>query len=250
MELCGKNILVSGGSRRLGLAMAHAFADRGGRIAVTVRGGAADLRDALDRLPEGACAISADLSTVAGIDGAVPAAEAALGGPVDILINNAAAFSFDRLETVTVAGMEETFRVSLVAPVALTRDVTRHDRPAAGLIINILDYKIHNPFPDFLSYTLAKYGLAGFTQIAARQLAPRWRVCGIAPGYTLPGPEQPEAEFLSGRDAVPLLRGSRPGDIAAAALYLAESDAVTSQVLTVDGGAHMRSQERDFLFGG
>ena len=250
MDLKGKNVLISGGSRRIGLALAQAFAAQGATIATTVRGGDADRQQALDRLPKGSKAVSADLSTQAGIDGAVPEAEEALGGTVDILVNNAAAFSFDRLESVTVADMEETLRVSLIAPVALTRDVTRHARSEAGLIINILDYKIHNPFPDFLSYTLAKYAMAGFTQVAARQLAPQWRVCAIAPGYTLPGPDQAEAEFLAGHDKTPLERGSSLHDITAAALYLAQADAVTAQVLTVDGGAHMRSQERDFLFGG
>jgi NAD(P)-dependent dehydrogenase (short-subunit alcohol dehydrogenase family) len=251
MALNGRRALITGGNRRLGLELAKALAEAGARVAFTFRGEASRAATALKVLPPGSQAIAADLTDLERLEGIVIATEQALGGPLDILVNSAAVFEYDTLKSVTASSFSRHLEVNVMAAVLLTRFVTRHpSRDESGLILNILDYKLHNPFPDFLSYTLTKYTMHGFTQVAARDLAPNWRVCAIAPGYTLAGPEQSPAHFARTHDSVPLKRGSTPADIGQAAVYLAEAQKVTAQVLTVDGGAHMLAQDRDFMFSG
>ena len=249
MALNGRRALITGGNRRLGLVIARALASAGAQVAFTYRGHASRARSALDVLPAGSQAIPADLSDLGSLESVVLSAESALGGAVDILVNNAAMFEYDTIATVTPSTIEAHFQTNVIAAVLLTRFVVRHTtRSEAGLILNMLDYKIHNPFPDFLSYTLTKYAMEGFTRLAARELAPRWRVCGLAPGYTLAGPEQSPEDFARTHDNVPLKSGSTPGDVAQAAVFLAEAPRITAQILTVDGGAHMLAQDRDFMF--
>lgn len=249
MALTGQRALITGGNRRLGFEIARALAAAGAHVAFTFRGDNSRAAPALNALPPGSKAIPADLSDLCSLESVVLATERALGGPVDILVNNAAAFEHDTISSVTASSLRTHFQVGVDAGVLLTRFVTRHvSRSEPGLILNMLDYKIHNPFPDFLSYTLTKYAMYGFTQVAARDLAPRWRVCALAPGYTLAGPEQSPEDFARTHDNVPLKSGSTPADIGQAAVFLAQAPRITAQVLTVDGGAHMLAQARDFLF--
>lgn len=245
--LNSKRVLITGGNRRLGLAIAEAMALTGARVGFTYRGDNSRAANALSRLPSNSVAISADLDNADLIDQVVVDAEIALGGPIDILINNAAAFEYDTIDSVTADSLQLHLQVGLIAPVLLTRYVTRHKkRDQSGLIINVLDYKLINPFPDYLSYSLAKFGLEGFTRTAARELAPRWRICGIAPGYTLQAPDQNPQHFADTRDQVPLKRGPRARDVAEAIIYLANAQTITGQTLYVDGGAHMLAQQGDF----
>jgi hypothetical protein len=79
-------------------------------------------------------------------------------------------------------------------------------------------------------------------------LAPRFRVCAIAPGHTLPGPGESDEHFATVHDRTPLDRGSTPEDIANAAAFLLASPAITGQTLIVDGGAFMRPAGRDTAF--
>jgi len=124
-------------------------------------------------LLNGSQAIGADLADLEKLESVVIATEQALAGHVDILVNSAAVFEYDTLKSVSASSLGRHLEVNVTAAVLLTRFATRHtSRNEPGLILNILDYKIHNPFPDFLSYTLTKYAMHGFTQVAA---------CGFGP---------------------------------------------------------------------
>ena len=247
MELSNKRVFVTGGNRRLGLSIAEALGKAGGKIAITYRGDRVRAADALSRIPNEPKAIYVNLDEPDSLERAVIDAENALGGPMDILVNNAAAFEYDTIASVTADNLALHLQVGLIAPVLLTRYVTRHNnRDNVGLILNVLDYKLLNPFPDFLSYSLAKFGLEGFTRLAARDLAPNWRVCGVAPGYTLKAAAQAPEHFADTHDQVPLQRGPKPEDITEAIIYLASAPAITGQTLFVDGGASMMAQEGDF----
>ena len=247
MNLNHKRVLITGGNRRIGLDVGEMLGKAGAKIGFTYRGDKSRASDALSRLPGDAVAIPTDLCEAHKIEQLVLDAESALGGPIDILINNAAAFEYDTLYSVTSETLSTHIQTGLIAPVLLTRYVTRHPhRDQMGLIINMLDYKIINPFPDYLSYSLAKFGLEGFTRLTARHLAPRWRVCGIAPGYTLKAPDEDPQHFTETRDKVPLGRGPRSTDIGEAIIFLANAPTITGQTLYLDSGAHMMAQERDF----
>lgn len=167
-----------------------------------------------------------------------------------MLVNSASLFEWDDIATVTKEMLAKHAEANLFGPVLLVRqmfeassDLTR------GLIVNMLDQKLFNPNPDHLSYSLSKYALQGFTTLMARRLAPRFRVCGIAPGYTLPNVGGgDEGRFEEKHDDTPLRRGPTPDDIAGACRYLLDAPAVTGQTLIVDGGAYMRPAARDFGF--
>jgi NAD(P)-dependent dehydrogenase (short-subunit alcohol dehydrogenase family) len=110
---------------------------------------------------------------------------------------------------------------------------------AQGLVVNLLDQRVHKLTPEFASYTIAKMGLWALTQTAAQGLAPRVRVNGIGPGPTLQGARQTVAQFGQQRASTILQRGANPDDITAALGYFLDAKAVTGQMLSVDGGQHL-----------
>jgi NAD(P)-dependent dehydrogenase (short-subunit alcohol dehydrogenase family) len=122
------------------------------------------------------------------------------------------------------------------------------DRGARGCVINLLDQKLVNPNPDYLSYTLSKAALAAATPMLALALAPALRVCSVSPGLTLPSGPMSEAEFARAHRMTPLQRASTPADLARAVRFLLESPAITGVDLLVDGGQHLLAQPRDVMF--
>lgn len=117
-----------------------------------------------------------------------------------------------------------------------------------GVIVNILDQKLANTNPDFLSYSLSKYGLAGLTNMLAMALGPKIRVCGVSPGLSLPSGDQTDSQFAAVHRRTPLDRGSTPRDVADAVRYLVGAQAVTGETILVDGGQHLVRSERDVMF--
>ncbi|MEK9899494.1 MAG: SDR family oxidoreductase, partial [Rhodospirillaceae bacterium] len=139
--------------------------------------------------------------------------------------------------------------VNLRAPAILSRAFAAQvPEEGDGVIVNILDQKLVNPNPDFLSYTLSKHGLAALTEMTAVSFGPHVRVCAVAPGLTLPSGDQPRDQFEAVHGRTPLARGSRPEDIAGAVLYLADARAVTGETILVDGGQHLVPSARDVMF--
>ena len=118
-----------------------------------------------------------------------------------------------------------------------------------GLVVNLLDSKLAAPNPDFLSYTLSKQALAGFTELAARALAPKGiRVNGIAPSLMLRSPGQTDENFERVHSRNPLGRGVDPADVAAAIRYLASARTITGEVIVIDGGQRFLPPPRDVQF--
>ena len=172
-----------------------------------------------------------------------------MGKPLDILINNASVFEYDRLETVTLDSWDRHINSNLRAPVLLTQAFAaqvpesgvdaRGEPVATSAVINMLDQRVRKLTPEFTSYSIAKYGMWGFTQMAARGLAPKTRVNAIGPGPTMIGARQSEKHFANQRAGTVLERGSNPEEIVAAMNYLLDSPATTGQLLCVDGGQHL-----------
>jgi NAD(P)-dependent dehydrogenase (short-subunit alcohol dehydrogenase family) len=114
--------------------------------------------------------------------------------------------------------------------------------------VNLLDQKLWNLNPDYFSYTLSKAALEVASRMLAVSLAPKVRVCGVAPGLVL-GSEFIGPDQLARLHAGTLLgHGATPADIAAAVRYLLEAPAVTGTTLLVDGGQHLQPAARDFAF--
>jgi NAD(P)-dependent dehydrogenase (short-subunit alcohol dehydrogenase family) len=172
-----------------------------------------------------------------------------LHGPLTCLINNASVFYYDDIASVSWESLHDHLASNLVAPVILCRDFVRQFEAAGdGCIINILDQKIANLNPDFLSYTLGKVGLSGLTETLAMALAGRIRVCGIAPGLALISGKQTQASFESAWHSPPLRRSTTPDEIAICVQYILASPSMTGNTIFLDGGESLAGRARDVAF--
>jgi NAD(P)-dependent dehydrogenase (short-subunit alcohol dehydrogenase family) len=169
---------------------------------------------------------------------------------VRLLVNNAARFSPDELGAFDPDELDAHMAVNLRAPILLTQEFARRHRSGAdALIVNLLDSKLAAPNPDFLSYTLSKQALAGFTELSARALAPHGiRVNGIAPALMLRSSGQTVENFERVHARNPLRRGVEPADVVSAVRYFVSARAVTGEVALVDGGQRFAPPERDVQF--
>ena len=235
-----RTAVVTGASRRIGRAVAEALLVDGWTVV-------AHVHHAGDDVPAGAVAIVADLADEDCAD-RIFAGAAGLG-PVRLLVNNAARFAPDGLGTFDAKELDAHIAVNLRAPVLLTEALAARHEGGDALVVNLLDAKLAAPNPDFLSYTLSKQALAGFTELGARALARKGiRVNGIAPALMLRSPGQEEQNFSAMHAFNPLARGVQPDDVVAALRYLIAAKAVTGQVLTIDGGQRFWGLPRDVQF--
>jgi NAD(P)-dependent dehydrogenase (short-subunit alcohol dehydrogenase family) len=243
-------VLVTGGAKRLGRAVVLKAAEHGWNVAIHYASSAAEAETTADEvrgLGRASALIAADLALEAGT--LVGKAAELASAPMSALVNCAALFDHDVVETFTPELAERQMRLNAFAPVTLANALAAQlPAGATGAVVNFLDYKLAQPYPDHFSYTLSKYALAGATELLARALAPRVRVNAVAPAYALPSPGQSEADFQRLHADTPLAYGATPEDVAAATLYLLEARAVTGQTIYVDAGLRFRSRDKDFAF--
>jgi pteridine reductase len=229
-----KLALVTGGRRRLGAAIATRLESGGWTVARH------------SHVDDGSGAFVADLAD--------PAAAAALIGEITdrhgaapaLLVNNAAIFDWDDAYSADAASLAHHHAINAAAPVLLILALVRAG--GGGAVVNILDQRVRNPNGDQLSYTLSKTALAGATRTLAAALAPGWRVNAVAPGLTLPTSDYDADQLARLALAMPLARLPTPADVADAVAFLADATAITGQTLFVDGGASLKSFDRDFMF--
>ncbi len=242
---------VTGGARRIGRSIALALARDGWDVAIHYNrseDGALATARAIEALGRRAVALAGDLADEAAVRTLLVRCAEALG-PVNCLVNNASLFEYDAAESFDTGLFARTMRVNVAAPVLLAVALAAQLPPGArGVVINLLDQKLFNPNPDFLSYTLSKSALKEATTLLATALAPQVRVVGVAPGITLVSGEQSEASFAAAHKKTPLGRSSTPEDIAQAVVFAARAQAITGSTLLVDGGQHLVPSERDVMF--
>jgi NAD(P)-dependent dehydrogenase (short-subunit alcohol dehydrogenase family) len=243
-------VLVTGGAQRIGRAIALHLAQQGFAVAVHYRHSAgraeATVTD-LRRAGGVAQAFAADLADESQCNALLPAVHQAFGR-IDAVVNNASLFAYDDVAGFSVAAMEAHWRANTAPAILLARALHAGVGPSGGCVVNLLDQKLWNPNPDYLSYTLSKAALQAATTLLAQALAPRVRVCGVAPGVTLLSGEMSGAEFAASHRMTPLERSSTPEDVARAVHYLLTAPAVTGTTLLVDGGQHLQAQGRDVMF--
>jgi hypothetical protein len=244
--------LVTGAARRLGREIARELAAHGWDLALHYRSSAAEASAAaaeVDTLGAAAHAFEADLEDEAACRALVPVVVSHFGG-LQAVVNNASLFEHDDAATFGYAAMERHGRANVGAPVLLAQALHEHLRAAGGegCVVNLLDQKLWNPNPDHLSYTLSKAALECATTLLAQALAPAVRVCGVAPGLTLPSGPMTVDEYERAALLTPLRRSSAGPDIARAVRFLLESPAITGTTLLVDGGQHLAPQPRDPYF--
>ena len=244
-------VLVTGAAQRIGREISQHLATHGWRVAVHYRSSGAAAAQTVAAIREAggvAMAFAADLADEAACEGLLPAVVQGYGR-VDAVVNNASLFEYDDVASFSAQRMEAHWRANTMPAIVLARALHGLVGEAVtGCVINILDQKLWNPNPDYLSYTLSKAALEAANTLLAQALAPRVRVCGVAPGVTLLSGEMSDAEFTASHTMTPLGRSSTPGDVARAVHYLLEAGAVTGTTLLVDGGQHLQAQARDVMF--
>ncbi len=231
----GRSVLVTGGSRGIGRAVAEAFVANGDRVAVTFRGG---------ELPAGVLGVKCDVTDPQSVDTAFSEVEAE-HGPVEVLVANAGITDdalLLRMDEETWARVLETnltgsFRVAKRA----VRGMLRLRR---GRLIFISSVVASIGSPGQVNYAASKAGQIGMARSMARELGSRSITANVvAPGYvrTDMTDSLPEEQKSGYRSAIPLQRFAEPDEVAQAVRFLASAEAgyITGAVIPVDGGLGM-----------
>jgi NAD(P)-dependent dehydrogenase (short-subunit alcohol dehydrogenase family) len=244
----GRTVLVTGAAKRLGRAIALELARAGWNIALHYANSRDDAETAAAeiRAKGVTCAIfAADFAVEAETEKLTTRVNAEMG-PLTALINSASLFENDDWRSASRKSWDAHMEINLRAPFLLSQHFARQlPKAAQGAIVNIIDQRVLKPTPQFMSYSLSKAGLYWLTITLAQALAPDIRVNAVGPGPTMRNPRQSEADFARQRDATILKHGAEPADIARAVRYLLEANAVTGQMLAVDGGQHLIWQTPD-----
>lgn len=245
--------LVTGAGRRIGKAIAIDLARTGWAIGVhysSSQNEAVAVVTAIREMGGRAAALAADLADITATEALVPRCVEALGAPT-LLVNSAALFLDDRIETLDPAQWDRQHAVNLRAPMLLAKAFAAHLPPAAqGVIVNIIDQRVWRLTPDYFSYTVAKAGLYAATRTLAQALAPRIRVNAIGPGPVLANIHQSPAAFEHEVAATPLGRATPPSEIAAAVRFILDAPSMTGQMIALDAGQHLawpRTDQSDAL---
>ena len=247
----GRAVLVTGGARGIGRAVAGAFAEQGDRVAVHF-GYSADLAaEALAGLPgRGHVAVQADLADPAAVRRMVDQAAEALDG-LDVLVNNAGVYTPHPITEVSYeewqAAWRDTLAVNLVGAANATWCAVQHMIPrGGGRIVNVSSRGAFRGEPGQPAYGASKAGLNAFGQSLARALAPHGiSVTTVAPGFVQ---TDMAAASLTGargeeiRQQSPFGRVATPAEIAAAVLYLASPEAewASGTILDLNGASYLR----------
>ena len=234
--------LVTGAAHRIGRAIAIDLASRGWAVAVHYRNSEAEAKALAAEISATgglSVAVDANLENESEVETLLARATKALG-PIGCLINNASCFSYDSIKTADRQSWDAHLEPNLRAPLVLIKAFADAlSAPSGGAVINMIDQRVWNLTPHFLSYTVSKSGLWTLTRSLALALAPRIRVNAIGPGPVLPSQRQSQAQFDRQCAMMPLGRGAEPRDICQAVDFLLNARSVTGQMIAVDSGQHL-----------
>lgn len=255
-----RTALVTGAGKRLGREIALGLAKAGWHVAVHYRSSESEaLQTAQDCLALNAAHSSlssqtfifqADLADEAATRQLLPRVVQQLG-QVDAVVNSAALFEHDDVTSFSYANMAQHWASNTGAAIVLAQALHQHAQArgaqaAESVVINMLDQKLWNPNPDFLSYTLSKAALESANTLLAQALAPLVRVVGVAPGLTLTSHMLDDDKFQQLHKLSPLGRSSSVADVVSTVVFAMHNRAITGTTLLVDGGQHLMKFERDF----
>ena len=236
-----KVALVTGGSLRIGKAIINKLHQKGWRIVVHYRNSQKPAEQLVKRLnnnrAKSAISVGADLSSHEGIDYLIQATTDAFKR-LDLLVNNASSFYPTPAGKITTKDWNELVGSNLMAPMFLIDGLKKHLEKSKGNIINITDANLNRVFSNHTVYIAAKAGLSKITQTYAKDLAPSIRVNAVAPGAILPPPNREWTKQIENKiaAAIPLKKIGKVSDIVSAVMFLLESEYITGQTITVDGG--------------
>lgn len=253
--------LVTGAAKRIGREIALRLARDGYDIAIHTAHSpqqAQQTAQEISALGVNAAVFKADLADETQCEELLPRIVERFGR-VDALVNNACAFDYDNVGSLTYAGLTAHMNVNAGAALVLARQLHAHlhTHPHAqlatadgrtGVVVNMLDQRLWNPNPDYLSYALSKGALELLTRVLAVSLAPTVRVVGVAPGLTT-GSDLIDDQRLTAM-ASRALTHKLPTvqEVAATVSFAVSNQAFTGSTLMVDAGFHLNSMPRDFPF--
>jgi NAD(P)-dependent dehydrogenase (short-subunit alcohol dehydrogenase family) len=245
-----KTALVTGAGRRIGADIARALAREGYGLALFAHAsldGAKSLAAEIVARGGVARAWRADLADPQTAQAVFAEAAASLG-PIELLVNSAAAFEDDAIDRLDLSVWRRQFAVDLESPVFLISAFAAALPPGReGAVVNIVDQRVLKLTPEYLSYTLAKSALWTATRTLAQALSPRIRVNAVGPGPTYASERQGEAGLAHEAAGTLLGRAVSGEEIAEAVLYLAGARGVTGQILCVDSGQHLGWRTPDIV---
>lgn len=238
-----KVVLITGGAKRVGAAIARRLHGAGAQLVVHYRTSSTEahaLKHELTKTRPGSVAlVQGDLLKPANLAGLVKDAVKTFG-KLDGLVNNASSFYPTALGEITEKSWDDLVGTNLKAPLFLSQAAARELKKTHGAIVNIIDIHAEFPMKNYIVYNIAKGGMVALTRSLARELGPEVRVNGVAPGTILwPDDEAWHDEVARQRimNQTAMKRIGEPDDIAKAVEFLlTDSPYVTGQVLAVDGG--------------
>ncbi len=252
--LAGKAVLVTGGARRLGRAIALTLAEAGADVAITFRTSQSEATETateIAALGRSSLAVPCDVRSEPSVRTTIAQVMAGLGR-VDVLVNNAAVFGSAALESVSLDQWDAAFETNARGPFLVAREALPHLRATQGRIINMGSLGGLHAWAGHAHYCASKAALHMLTQAMAKAFAPDVSVNCVAPGWiafeeisdpavTPPFPQSvpTRAELQAARFAAktPMGRNGDPRDVAQAVLFFASGPRfITGQTLVVDGG--------------
>jgi NAD(P)-dependent dehydrogenase (short-subunit alcohol dehydrogenase family) len=241
-------VLVTGGARRIGKAIALDLAAYGYRIAIHANRSGAEAEAVAGQIRDAggvAQVFLADLTDMTAVRDLHIQATSRMGPP-DIIVNNASMFQDDDVRAFDEELFDRHFAVHVKAPAVLAEAMAAAlPDSGEGLIVNVIDQRVWKLTPRFFSYTLSKSALWTATRTMAQALAPRIRVNAIGPGPTLANERQKNSDFARQAASVPLGHGPELAEFGATIRYLHEARSVTGQMIALDGGQHLAWETPD-----
>ncbi len=234
-----KRVLITGGASGIGAATAARFLEEGSAVCVLDRD--AKGREQIQKqLPDLAGTLAADVSNQREVEAAFADAVRLMGG-VDVLINNAGISIRHNFLEITPQEWDKVMAVNLTGVFYMAQTAAKHMwERGAGVILQTASTNGMVGQPYYADYNATKAGVIELTKTMALELAPKVRVCAVAPGYVLTPMQRAEytdAMLDEVNRKIPLRRHAKPEEIAALFAFLASDDAayVTGQVVTIDG---------------
>ena len=238
-----KNVLITGAAKRIGASIAKSLAAKKWNVALHYNNSKKETKILSEELERKykiqTICIEADLTDLEQVNNIIPLAKSNLG-PITCLINNAASFEYDSLETISPESWNMHIDTNIRAPLFLSQSFVKNlQKKYKGNIINIIDQRVWNLTPHFTTYTLSKSALWTLTQTLALSLSPNIRVNAIGPGPTLKSKIQSARQFKEQFKRMPLKVPTSLEEISSFIELIIQSPSMTGQMIALDGGQHL-----------
>jgi len=237
-----KNLLITGGSTRIGREIALYFSKKGWNIAIHYFKSSSEakkLKSIIEKKSVKVVLIKADLKNKKEVEKIIPDVVKKLG-KIDCLVNNAALFEKDDILNFTNKSWHDHLNINLLAPAILIKCFAKQaSKKTLSNIINIIDQRVFKLTPIFMSYTLSKSALYTLTKTMAMRLAPNIKVNAIAPGPTIKSKRQSKNHFNKQAKSTLLKKPVGLKDICDTLEFLINNNSITGQVIAVDSGQNL-----------